>query len=494
MDVSPDAIAYWRDNPIEFVKHCFKVTPDDWQAECLKTYAKPGRKRIGRKSCAGPGKSCEMAWEIHHFTTCYGDAQDHPQGAVVSINRDNLRDGLWKEVAKWQRISDLHRNAFRWTSEKYFLRAHPETWFVSARAWPKTADPEEQGNTLSGIHSKYVGFWIDEAGSIPNRVKQAAEQAFAQVDIVFAVISIAGNPTDKNGMLYRATASDSHLWDLLISITGDPEDPHRSPRVDIDHCRLMIQTYGRSSPWVKVFILGEFPDDAINQLLSLSEVEEAQRRAPKPGDYDWAPMLLGIDVAREGLDATVFARRQGQMVFPFHEMHILDTQQIAAQAALQIEQYGVKATFVDNTGGYGGGVIDHLRTPLGYSPIPVGYAESADDRQFKNRRTHNWWKMAQGIKNQGWALPDNAFLRADLITPTYTYMGDQMLLEPKKLIKIRLDGRSPDYGDSLSQTCDTNVAEPNRPAATVLDAKLRRMGKVRGRRMSAHDNPWADED
>ncbi len=485
-----DALAYWRKNPVEAVKTWFKVTPDDWQAECLITAFKPGRKRIARISCAGPGKSAELAWEALIFETCFGDEQDHPQGACVSINKENLRDGLWKELAKWQRVSDLHRNSFQWTSERFFLKEHPETWFISARTWPKKADPEEQGRTLSGIHSRYIWFGIDEAGSIPIQVKQAAEQALAQSDLVFGCISIAGNPTDKTGMLYRAAYTERQLWDIVISITGDPDDPKRSSRVDIEHCRKMIKVYGRNSPWVKVMILGQFPDEAINQLLSLADVERAEARHVKPSEVSWAAKILGIDVARQGLDQTVMYWRQHALVMPPLRFNIMDGSVIAAHAAQLINEQGIDATFVDDTGGYGGSVIDHLRTPLGFKPVPVQYSSAALDPRFYNRRTHNWWKMAQAIKEY-LAIPDIPELRMDLITPTYSFKQDRMLLEPKEMVQVRLDGRSPNDGDSLSQTFDQDVAPKNMiPGPT--DPTKERLRYNPERRMSIMDDPWSD--
>jgi hypothetical protein len=54
----------------------------------------------------------------------------------------------------------------------------------------------------------------------------------------------------------------------VVSITADPDDPKRTPRVDIEWAREQIKLYGRENPWVMAYILGLFPPGSINALLS----------------------------------------------------------------------------------------------------------------------------------------------------------------------------------------------------------------------------------
>ena len=64
--------------------------------------------------------------------------------------------------------------------------------------------------------------------------------------------------------------------------------------------------------------------------------------------------------------------------------------------------------------------------------------------------------MAEWIKGGG-ALPNIPDLIGELIETTYTFQGDALLLEPKKVIKARL-GRSPDLADGLALTFAAEVA------------------------------------
>jgi len=71
-------------------------------------------------------------------------------------------------------------------------------------------------------------------------------------------IMMAGNPTHLTGPLYIAATKTRKRWHFT-NITGDPDDPKRSPRVGLQWARDMIADYGRESPWVLVNVFGQFP-------------------------------------------------------------------------------------------------------------------------------------------------------------------------------------------------------------------------------------------
>jgi len=61
-----------------------------------------------------------------------------------------------------------------------------------------------------------------------------------------------------------------------------------------------------------------------------------------------------------------------------------------------------------------------------------------------------WLAMADWVRGGG-MLPNVPELVGELITPTYTFVGGQFMLEEKDQIKVRL-GRSPDLADALAET------------------------------------------
>jgi len=456
-------IRRWKAQPELFVHEQFGVEPDHWQLDALRAFADPTKPRISLQACAGPGKTAVLAWCGWNFLACYGARGEHPKGAAVAITWDNLRDNLWPELSKWQQRSTYLREAFTWTKERVFAKDHPETWFLSARSWPKTASPDEQGKTLSGLHSRYVLALIDESGAIPMTVLRAAEQALADRP-TFGKILQAGNPLSLDGMLYAAATQLRHQWHV-IRVTGDPDDPRRSTRIDQVWAKEQIASYGRDNPWVQSYILGQFPPASINALLGIEDVEAAMARHLRTDVYDWAQKRLGVDVARFGDDRTVIFPRQGLAAFRPAVMRNARTTAIAARVAKAMGDWGAELALVDDTGHWGHGVIDNLIT-AGYPVTPVIYSDPGLDRRYKNRRAEMWISMADWVKGGG-ALPHIPEMIPELTTPTYTFLGGQFVLEEKDQIKKRL-GRSPDLGDALA----TTFAIPDMPAAMM--ARLQR--------------------
>lgn len=457
MSLSPaqDRIRLWRADPASFVRDNFGTEPDEWQLDALATLGgstNPKRK-VCLKACTGPGKSAWMAWAGWHRLACFAAPGEHPKGAALSITADNLKDNLWAELSKWQSRSPFLKSAFTWTKEKIYANEHPETWFLSARSFAKDANTEAIGRALSGLHSQFPFILLDESGDMPTAVGKAAQQIFTGLP-TDALLAQAGNPTSTSGLLYESCVNGAVSWDV-ITITADPKDPKRTPRVSAEHAQEMIDTYGRDNPWVMATILGLFPPAGFRSLLGIEDVNAAMERHYREDDYSFAAKILGVDVAREGDDSSVIFPRQGLASFTPIVMRNAKTIEGAGAVARKEADWGADATFVDNTGGFGGGWIDQL-TNLGRTPMGIHFASSATDPGYANKRAEMWFKMAEWVKGGG-ALPKIPALIAELTTPTYTFKGDKLLIEPKEDIKKRL-GRSPDLADALALTFAFPVA------------------------------------
>lgn len=441
-----ERIKHWREHPVDFVRELFKVEPDVWQADVLEAFAdqRPEAWRIAMAASAGPGKTATLAWCGLNFLLCYGSRGNHPKGAAIAVTEDNLRDNLWPELSKWMQRTPIFRERFKWTKSRVFAVDHPETWFLSARTFSKTADPEEQGRTLSGLHSDFLLYLIDESGDIPPAVLRSAEQGLGSCK--FGKILQAGNTTSLDGMLYHAVATQRERW-RVIRITGDPEDPKRSQRVDIEWAKQQIADYGRDNPWVMAYVLGKFPPNSLEGLIDVEVVEQAMRRKMRPEVYDWAQKRLGIDVARTGGDRTIIFPRQGLMTWlPVTMRHrALDkvSVDIADRVIAAKLKWGSERELFDDTVGWAHGAIDVFRAAGYESAVGIDFgSKKVSDPRYANRRSEMWMRMADWLKNGG-SLPYIPELVKELTAPTFGYQGGKFLLEPKKLIKKRL-GYSPD--------------------------------------------------
>jgi len=477
---APDAdtirtLARWRWHPDQMVRELFRAEPDPWQLEGLQAF--PHTNRIAFVASKGPGKTTELAWFAWNFLI----TRLFPKVGATSVSEDNLDDNLWPEMAKWQAMAPLLMQQFAWSKTRIVYKEAPENWFMTARTWPKTADPQRQASTLAGLHADYTLFILDESGSIPQAVMTTAEASLAS-GLENKVVQ-AGNPEMLSGPLYTAATTQAHLW-LVIRINGDPDDPRRSTRVSLQWAREQIELYGRDNPWVMVNVLGQFPPSSLNALLGVEDVNAAMTRHLRTNQYEFAQKRLGIDVARFGDDRTVIFPRQGRACFRpkvmRHKRDAAVSVHIATAVIVAKEAFGSEQEFMDATGGWAAGARDIL-VDGGYPVYEVQFAAPAIQKnRYYNRRAECWFEMAKAIKG-GAALPLLPEMVGELTEPTYSFRDGKFLLEPKELIKARI-GRSPDLAEALA----TTYALPEMPAQAV--AELRSSGHAR-----RDKDPYEDE-
>lgn len=483
-----DRLALWRARPDIYVRERFHAEPDIWQDEGLRLF--PTSPRLGFKAAKGPGKSCEMAWIGWNFL----ETRFQPNCAAVSISKDNLRDGLAKEMALWHGRSPELQALFDVRNERIQNKRYPRTWFMSFRAFARDADVTAQEATLAGLHSDQLLFLLDETGSMPSAVMAAADAGLANalgprgedgrytfLDGKEAHIVQSGNPLENDGPLYRACREERELWDL-IEITGDPDDPKRAKRISITWAREQIQRFGRNNPWVLANVFGRFPPKGLRALLAADQVADAMRRVLLEHSYRAFAKVIGVDVALEGDDRTVIWKRQG----PFNHEPIvlrnLEPDEIAARVAEVWYGWGADACFVDNSGGYGSGVVNHLEL-LNLKPYRVNFSGSARDPRFDNIRAQMHWEAAQSVKH-GCRLSDTyPEIVKELTTMRYGLRGGRFYIEDKKHVKERL-GFSPDMADAFGLTFAAPVMARDRRgpgAVRVAAARKARLREARNR-------------
>ena len=450
----------WRADADAFVRECIGVTPDPWQTAALQAASKPETERMAMKACKGPGKTALLAWIVLWFLV----TRPYSKIACTSITGDNLATNLWPELAKWISRSVFLQGVCEWTKTRVAVKEAPEQWFAVARAWSQSADAQQQAEALAGIHADHVLFVLDESGGMPQAIMTTAEAVLATG--VETKIVQAGNPTSIDGPLYRACVTDRHLWHV-VTITGDPDDPLRSPRIKAEWARQQIQQYGRDNPWVKINVLGEFPPSSINALLGPSDVDAAMIRTLPAEAYNWAPVQIGVDVARYGDDRTVIFPRQGLMAFQplvMRHTHGSAVSHEIATAVIEVcRKYHTRHVTMDATGGWAAGARDVL-VVAGYQPLEVQFHAPCPQREgvppkYRNRRAEMHFGLSEWVKRGG-VLPNLPELLGELTTPTYTVREDgKFQIEAKDQVKERL-GRSPDLADALALT----FAFPDAPA------------------------------
>lgn len=195
--------------------------------------------------------------------------------------------------------------------------------------------------------------------------------------------------------------------------------------------------------------LCDFNAAADDNLIPIDLVREAKARYYPPSQYDFAPIVMGVDVARFGSDASVIQVRQGLKAFEPIVYRGLDNMTLADRVATKIDELRPDAVFIDQ--GAGTGVIDRLRQ-LRYSVNEVAFGGQANDPLVYANRRIEMWEGCKKWLQAGGAIPTNTTLEADLCAPCYGYTPKGLkILEAKEKVKERI-GRSPDLADALCLT------------------------------------------
>ena len=195
-----------------------------------------------------------------------------------------------------------------------------------------------------------------------------------------------------------------------------------------------------------------------DQLISMDEVETASNRVLRVGECDYAPKIIGVDIARFGSDSSVIQKRQGFQLFEPIEFRGLDNMEMANQVIYHINAWQPDAVFLDAGGG--SGVIDRVRQ-LGHSVIEVPFGGKSGDPKCSNKRSEMFCNLRDWLRAGG-SIPNHIRLKQDLATPRFWYdKFNRIILEPKDDIKAR-GLPSTDFADAAALTFAQPVVPRNR--------------------------------
>ena len=212
-----------------------------------------------------------------------------------------------------------------------------------------------------------------------------------------------------------------------------------------------IEMYKRdvSDDEFKREMLCDFSAATADQLIRLSDIEMACRREILEEMIIDNSLIMGVDVARYGNDNSCITFRQGlraEAPIRYKGLNLVD---LAGYVAKLYRLRHPKAVYIDGTG-VGGGVVDIL-AKYNIPAFDINFGQKATEKQYVNKRTEMWCKLADWLKKGG-ALPNDELLKTELAAPLYEKDDKgQITLESKKKIKERI-GYSPDCADSLALT------------------------------------------
>lgn len=192
-------------------------------------------------------------------------------------------------------------------------------------------------------------------------------------------------------------------------------------------------------------------------LISPALVQQA--RKAKIANSKTAPLILGVDAARQG-DRTVLTFRRGRVIEDIKVYQTMDEMQLVGIIADAIDRRGVTKVFCDRASAYG--AIDRLKE-LGYGHYVMGvnFNQTPERPECYNKRAEMYMNMKDWFEDGLVSIPDREDVELDLLSVPKTTLtsNSQHKLIPKEDIKKEL-GYSPDIADSMALTFAYKVA-PN---------------------------------
>jgi hypothetical protein len=431
--------------PLEFATETLGVKLWSKQQEVLGALVE--HRRVAVKSGNGLGKgfcaSVALLWFLH----------THQDAAIVLSTAPTFRQVrhvLWRQV---------HR-LYRPKAELLGGKMYDTRWEISDERYAMGLSAEN-ADQFQGFHSPNMMIVVDEAEGVSDEIYEAIEAVMTAADPLLLLI---GNPTTVTGAFRRAFYEERHLYhNITISALDSPNVqagktvvPGLTSAKWVEERR---ETWGEDNPIYRARVLGEFPDQAEDTLISLSDVEaSAQRWAAgrengedkTGGALPESPeeVVLAVDVARFGSDRSVILRRQGSRVEEIRTFRQMDTMQLTGWVAAAIRETSPERVCVDEIG-VGAGVVDRLKEQV-YPVRGINVARRAQqEKLFANLRAEGYWRLKELFASGEIDIPNDHQLMGELAALRYSFDSQgRVLMESKDAMRQR-GLPSPDKADAL---------------------------------------------
>lgn len=442
--------------------------PDEWQRELLESIGfrlQAGELGVHEAileavaSGHGVGKSALVSWVILWAISTHEDTK----GVVTANTENQLKTKTWVEVAKWHRLF-IGKDYFKLTATALFSNdpEHERTWRIDMVPWS-----ERNTEAFAGMHNegKRILVIFDEGSAIPDTIWEVTEGALT--DHNTQIIWLAcGNPTRNKGRFRECFDGGkfAHRW------TTRTVDSRTVRITNKELFKRWVEDYGEDSDFVRVRVRGMFPRIDAESFISYDLARQAVNREIEP--QLGHRVVLGVDVARFGDDASVIYPRQGRdgLSRPPEVYFGIDTMALVAKVVQAYHRHNAIQIFVDE-GGLGAGVVDRLRQ-LQLPVIGVDFGSSADgisdqaDRgdKYANKRAEIWGAMRAWLA--GGSIPDRiegleVGLVDELTAPNYGLNAREAIqLESKKDMRRR-GVASPNIADALACTFAFPLLQPS---------------------------------
>ena len=464
-------VAYCYARPNWFVSEFFPwgegelasyTGPDTWQEGFLREWGEEIRLRgfdgatpvapirFVTSSGHGIGKTTVVAW----IASVLLSTRPYSQGTVTANTFPQLEAKTWASICRWLRLCKT-RPWFQIGADRIYHKNQPDSWFLRALTAQNEKSESFAGQHAANSSSYYI---FDEASAIPESIWQVAEGGTTDGEPHWFCF---GNPTRNSGRFFESCfGREKHRWKVR-SI-----DARESGITNKTQLAEWVNEYGEDSDFVRVRVRGIPPRAGDLQFIDSERVWEAQKR--RVAALADEPLVVGVDVARGGMDSNVICYRRGIDARSIRAEKIPGEQtrdltllvsKLAGLLSDGLRGQPIAMMFIDGAG-VGAGLY-HRLSQLGYRNVTeVQFGGKPPDAHYANMRSFMWGKLKDWLLRG--SIPDDTQLEIDLTGPGYFHdRNDRLVLESKDDMKER-GLASPDYGDALALTFAQPVA-PSRP-------------------------------
>jgi hypothetical protein len=460
-----ELVARYEAEPVAFAREVLDFEPWSRQREILE--AVRDHDRVAVKAANATGKTAVASLLVPWWLS------GGPGSIVVTtaMTERQVKKVLWREVHR--RMRHARRGFFDGATVT-------DTEILLGADWFATGLSTDEVESFQGWHGARVLVIVDEASGVSEAIFDAIEGVLAGGHARLLLIS---NPLRTSGTFYDAFTRHRDEWKLITvsahhtpNLTGEAVSREARRRLVSRRFVEAAARRGVDSNAYRIRVLGEFPSESDDAVVSLGDLERAHAHTLEPG----VPIVVGVDVARFGSDRTVLAVRRGNVVRVARQYDGRDLMrtvgEVTALARELQRDLGRRPVVVVDDAGLGGGVTDRLRELAEFRVVDFNGGRKASSRDYPNKRSELWFSFADLLPVLD-LDPADEELAADLLSPTYGMASDgKRVVEQKSATRKRLR-RSPDRADAVMLTC---AVDP--PVAPGKARRARRATSVpRGR-------------
>lgn len=393
MDLTNEQLDFVLESTLNYIEIVHNEDIEDYFVPIIEAVDDPRFQRIAIKACHAVGKTFGMARIIEALMS----TNDYIKIISTAPTYRQVHDLLWKEIhsAYEKKPPEFRRGQLNQTE-----------WWINSETFARGFSPQKrvksetgQGtdSAFQGYHAKYWTVVVfDEAVGVEPQIWEQVEGLLTSgVRILFLTIA---NPTSRNCRFFKCfqdrswktfsitcfdtpnlkAAGIHSVEDIEKEVeyisTLDDEDAlerlagYPCPKPYLVNTRWVIEKaieWGTDHPLFMGKVLGEFPDEDGDVLVSEQDIRTAQNRASKDLSKETTG-FIGLDVARFGVDKSALTSMVETEQISKKVMAKNDTNQVVGHTINFIEEHQKKFPRIKKwrlavDGGFGHGVIDRLR-------------------------------------------------------------------------------------------------------------------------------------